>query len=194
MAAQLWLCRSIPNVTGTVGAGGAGTAPGSPSIAPAGALAVGDGINAAYAVFSQATATAPGGISLSISDVINFFLLPEGAVVIDGYLCGVVKNGTGTVFKVGLGAAGNPAVAGASTDGDFIAAVTYSATRVLTRFNQGAGGIAAGMPYFPAAITNTTFPKYYPVNATLVSGSSTGSVSLGMYILYTVAQPGAVFA
>ena len=187
MAAQLWLSKFIPNVTGTVGSGGAGTAPGSPSIGPGGPLAVGDGVNVAYAVFSQATGVNTGGVSVSTSDVINFFLLPEGAVILDGYLCGICKT-SGYTLKVGLGAAGNPSVTGASTDGDLLGSTSYSSTRILTRFSG-----VAGLPYFPAAITNTTYPKYFPINVTVVTAAATtGSISLGM-ALYYVSQQGATF-
>ena|SRR5208282_5260457 len=193
MAAQLWLTKQyFPGQVAAgsvVGAGGAGTAPGSPSVAPAGPLQVGDGINAAYSVFSQATASNVNGISLSISDVIAFFQLPEGAVVLEGYLCGVIKT-AGTVLKAGLGTVGFPTATGTATDGDFIAAITYSTTRILTRFL----GVPAGLPYFPAAIAAATQPKWNNVTVTVVSGVSTGSVSLGMYILYSVAQPSAVTA
>lgn len=172
MAAQLFSTVVIPGVTSTVGQTG--------SKAPPNARSDASGLNAVWGVYTV-TATQ----TLSTSDVINFFQLPEGAVVLDGYVAGVVKAGTGLVIKVGIGAAGNPSVTGASTDGDFVAALTLSTTRVVSRF--GGAATVSALPYQPAAIAAATYPKTYPVNITMVSGTNTSSVSITLYMLYATA-------
>lgn len=173
MAAQLFLCKSISGVTGTLGATG--------TTAPSGVRSAPSGLNAVWAVYSVTS-----GQTLSISDVINFCQVPENATILDGYISGVIKNGTGSIVKVGLGAAGNPSATGASTDADLISGVTLSATRVLARFGAASAG-AGGMPYQVAAIAAATYPKSYPVNLTLSSGTNTSSVSIGLFMIYTTA-------
>lgn len=172
MAAQLFSTVVIPGVTSTVGGAG--------SKAPAGVRNDASGLNAVWGVYSVTT-----GQSLSTSDVVNFFQLPENAIVLDGYVAGVVKAGTGAIIKVGIGAAGNPSVTGASTDGDFVAALTLSTTRVVSRF--GGAATVSALPYQPAAIAAATYPKSYPVNVTMVSGTNTTSVSITLYLLFATA-------
>jgi len=172
MAAQLFLTKAISGVTGTVGSTG--------TAAPAGTRSNFDGINIVWATYSVTS-----GQTLSTSDVINFCQLPEGATILDGYLVGLIKSATGTVVKLGLGAAGNPAITGASTDGDLIAALTLSTTRVFSRF--GGAATVAAVPYIPAAIAAATYPKSYPINLTMTSGTNTASVSISLYLVYTTA-------
>lgn len=136
------------------------------------------GQNQIFAVYSTTTVT------LSTSDVINFAYVPEGAWVLDGYLAGIIKSGTGSVVKVGLGAAGAATATGASTDGDFLAGTTFSSTRVVASFRAGT---FAG-PYKVASIAAATYPKVYPVNGTLSSGTNTASVSLGLVLWFNTSQ------
>lgn len=172
MAAQLFSLYPIPaGVTGTFVTGG-----NNKPVASLG-RSLPDGLNMAWAVFSFTT-----GQTVSVSDVIHMMSLPEGAIVLDGWMCGIAKSG-GTNFKVGVQAGGNPSVTGVATDGDFIAATkTLSTTRVLLRFDG-----LAGLPYTPAAIAAATFPKLTPVIVTCISGTITVSVSFGLYLLYTTA-------
>lgn len=171
MAAQLFSLYPIPSgVTGTFITGG-NNKPVS------GVRSMPDGMNIAWAVFSFTS-----GQTVSVSDVIHMMSLPEGAVVTDGYICGIAKSG-GTNFKVGVQAGGNPSVTGVATDGDFIAATkTLSTTRVLLRFDG-----LAGLPYQTAAIAAATYPKSIPVIVTCISGTITVSVSFGLYVIYTTA-------
>jgi hypothetical protein len=112
--------------------------------------------------------------TLSVSDVVHLFSLPEGAVVVDGYICGIIKS-AGTVVKVGVQAGGNPSATGVSTDGDFIATV-------VAVHDPGVGALqrhTAGLPYQTAAIAAATYPKAIPVVLTVASGTVTASVSIG---------------
>lgn len=172
MAAQLFSLYPIPSgVTGTFVSGG--------NNKPVSSLGRSnwDGINFVWGVFSTTTVT------LSISDVIHLCSLPENAVVLDGWICGIAKTGTGMVVKVGVQAAGNPSVTGVATDADLRTSVTLSTTRVLARFD----GVTGGLPYQTAAIAAATFPKQVPVVLTCVSGTNTASVSIGFYLSYAAA-------
>lgn len=172
MAAQLFSLYAIPSgVTGTQITGG--------NNKPVSALGRvnSDGTTSVWGVYSTTATT------LSVSDVVHLFSLPENAVVLDGWICGIVKTGTGMVVKVGVQGAGNPSVTGVSTDGDLRTAVTLSTTRVLARFD----GVTGGLPYQTAAIAAATFPKMVPVVLTMVSGTNTASVSIGFYITYNAA-------
>ncbi len=112
-------------------------------------------------------------------------LLPEGAVVIGGFLAG--RNlVTGTAIKVGIGAAGVLSSTGVSTDGDFLAATTFTTSRTVTPFGTGAGGL----PYRPAAIAAATYPKWYPVIATVVSGSICLSLCFSVTLIYSTGNQG----
>src|SRR5258706_16448910 len=98
MAAQLWstfFAPAISAATGYVGIGGANTA------GPAAAIGTPDGINVMTAVFSTKGTT----VTASVSDVIIMGVLPEGAVIVAGSLCGKAGS-TATNVKIGLGAAG----------------------------------------------------------------------------------------
>lgn len=170
MAGQLFSLYPIPSgVTGTQITGG--------NNKPVSGLGRSSqtGINMVWGVYSTTTTT------LSVSDVVHLCSLPEGAVILDGGISGVIKTG-GTVVKVGVQAGGNPSATGVSTDADLRAAATLSATRILLRFDG-----LQGLPYQTAAIGATTFPKQTPVVLTVVSGSVTGSVSIGFWLSYTSA-------
>lgn len=172
MAAQLFSLYTIPSgVTGTQVTGG--------NNKPVSALGRSnmDGINMVWGVYSTTATT------LSISDVVHLFSIPENAVILDGWICGIAKTGTGMVVKVGVQAGGNPSVTGVATDGDLRTAVTLSTTRVLARFD----GVTGGLPYQTAAIAAATYPKQVPIVLTCVSGTNTASVSIGFYIAYTTA-------
>jgi hypothetical protein len=169
MAGQLFSLYPIPSgVTGTQLSGGN-------SKPVSGIRSTDFGMQTVWGVVSTTATT------LSISDVIHLYSLPEGAVILDGWICGTMDTG-GTVVKVGVQAAGNPSATGVSTDGDLIASITLSSTRVLARFS-GTGGL----PYQTAAIAAATYPKAIPVVLTVVSGSVTGSNSIGFYISYNTA-------
>lgn len=171
MAGQLFSLYQIPaGVTGTQIAGG--------NNKPVSGLGRSTqvGINVAWGVYSTTAVT------LSISDVVHLFSLPEGAVVLDGWIAGIIKS-AGTVVKVGVQAGGNPSATGVSTDADLLTAASLSTTRVLARFN----GVTGGLPYQTAAIAAATYPKLIPVVLTLASGTVTASVSIGFYILYATA-------
>jgi hypothetical protein len=172
MAGQLFSLYPIPSgVTGTLVSGG--------NNKPVSGLGRSnwDGINLVWGVYSTTTTT------LSISDVVHLCSVPEGATILDGWICGIVKTGTGMVVKVGVQAAGNPSATGVSTDGDLRTSVTLSTTRVLARFD----GVTGGLPYQTAAIAAATYPKQIPVVLTCVSGTNTASVSIGFYLAYTAA-------
>jgi len=171
MAGQLFSLYPIPSgVTGTQISGGN-------SKAVAGNSRVNsDGTTTVWGVYSTTATT------LSVSDVVHLFSLPENAVVIDGWICGIIKSGTGTVVKVGVQAGGNPSATGVSTDGDLAASKTLSSTRVLVRFDGN-----GGLPYQTAAIAAATYPKQTPVVLTCVSGTVTASVSIGFSITYNAA-------
>lgn len=125
-------------------------------------------------------------VSLSVSDVILMVKLPEGAVIIDGYLSGKVGAVASMIIKAGI-------LPGTATDDDFIAngavingtasTTTLSGTTKLIRFDGN-----AGLPYVLPAIAAATYPKYTYATVTMVSGSSTGSVSLQMTVVYLAAQ------
>lgn len=171
MAAQLFSLYSIPSgVTGTQISGG--------NNKPVSALARvnSDGTTTVWGVYSTTATT------LSISDVVHLFSLPEGAVVLDGWICGIIKS-AGTVVKVGVQPGGNPSVTGVATDADLLTSSSLSSTRVLARFN----GVTGGLPYQTAAITAATFPKATPVVLTVISGTVTASVSIGFCITYNAA-------
>jgi hypothetical protein len=125
MAAQLFSLYPIPSgVTGTQVSGG-----NNKPVSSLGRSNM-DGINFVWGVYSTTATT------LSVSDVVHLFSVPEGATILDGWICGIVKSGTGTVVKVGVQAGGNPSATGVSTDGDLRTAVTLSTTRVLARFRR----------------------------------------------------------
>lgn len=171
MAGQLFSLYPIPSgVTGTQITGG------NNKPVAANARVNSDGTTTVWGVYSTTATT------LSVSDVVHLFSLPEGAVVLDGWICGIIKTG-GTVVKVGVQAAGNPSAAGVSTDADLRTNASLSSTRVLLRFD----GITGGLPYQTAAISAATYPKQIPVVLTVVSGSVTGSVSIGFCITYNAA-------
>lgn len=130
-------------------------------------LADGGPVTVRFSYITGATAT-----TLSTSDVIFLAKIPEGATIIDGYICGKIPSGTGTVVKVGI-------LPGTATDDDFIASVTLSATTVLKRFDG-----LAGLPYALPAIAATTYPKYTWLSLTEVSGTVTASVSIQGSITY----------
>lgn len=171
MAAQLFSLYPIPSgVTGTQVSGG--------NCKPVSALGRNDsdGYQEIWGVYSTT------GTTLSVSDVIHLVSLPEGAVILDGYICGIIKSG-GTVVKVGVQAGGNPSASGASTDADLLTTASLSSTRVLARFN----GVTGGLPYQTAAVAAATYPKMTPVVLTCISGTVTASVSIGFYIAYATA-------
>lgn len=172
MAGQLFSLYTIPSgVTGTQVSGG------NNKPVSANARVNSDGTTTVWGVYSTTTTT------LSVSDVVHLFSLPENAVVLDGWICGIVKTGTGMVVKVGVQTAGNPSATGGATDQDLRTAVTLSTTRVLARFD----GVTGGLPYQTAAIAAATTPKQVPLVLTCVSGTVTASVSIGFSITYNVA-------
>jgi len=126
-----------------------------------------DGISIATAKYVSASS------SLSVSDVIKMLQLPEGAVIIDGYVSGAVGATGSLVIKCGIGGA-------TSTDDDLISAVTISGTTKLTRFDG-----SAGLPYATPSVAAATYPKSNWVTITGVSGSTTASVSLQISVIYT---------
>jgi hypothetical protein len=114
MAGQLFSLYPIPSgVTGTQISGG------NNKPVSANQRINSDGTTTVWGVYSTTATT------LSVSDVVHLFSLPEGATVVDGYICGIIKS-AGTVVKVGVQAGGNPSATGVSTDGDFIATVRRS--------------------------------------------------------------------
>lgn len=130
---------------------------------------ISDGVNIMTAKYVAVTAT------LSVSDIIAMIKIPEGAVIIDGYVSG--KSSTTTnlaqMIKVGIGFA-------AATDDDLVALTTISGTTKLTRFD-GSGGL----PYSTPAIAAGTFPKFNWLTVTCVSSASTtASVSLQVSVTY----------
>ena len=135
------------------------------TLQPSQPRAIADGVNIVNARYI-------GSASLSTSDVILMLPLPEGAVIIDGYVSGKLGGAAASIIKCGIGGA-------AATDDDLIAAITISATTVLTRFTG-----AAGLPYATPAIAAATYPKQNWLTITGVSGSSTGSVSLQVSVIY----------
>jgi hypothetical protein len=170
MAGQLFSLYTIPSgVTGTQISGG------NNKPVSANARVNSDGTTTVWGVYSTTATT------LSVSDVVHLFSVPEGAVIIDGFIDGIIKSG-GTVVKVGVQPGGNASATGVSTDGDLIAAKSLSSTRILLRFDG-----AAGLPYQTAAIAAATYPKQTPVVLTLVSGTVTASVSFGFCITYNAA-------
>lgn len=177
MAVQLWSTFSSPLFTAANYVGKGGTATSGPA-APVGIPA---GVNVMTAVFSTSGTT----VTASTSDVVVMGLLPEGAVVIGGFLAGR-SGATGTGIKVGIGAAATLSSTGVSTDGDFLAATTLTATRSVTQIGTGAGGL----PYKVAAIAAATYPKWYPVIATVASGSLTVSLCFSVSLIYTTANQG----
>ena len=171
MAGQLFSLYPIPSgVTGTQISGG------NNKPVQGNSRINSDGTTTVWGVYSTTATT------LSVSDVVHLFSVPEGAVVVDGYICGIIKSGTGTVVKVGVQAGGNPSATGVSTDGDLAAAKTLSGTRVLVRFDGN-----CALPYQTAAISAATYPKSTPVVLTCVSGTNTASVSIGVSITYNCA-------
>ena len=177
MAAQLWSAAKTAVLSAISTYQGTG---GTNSSGPTAAIGVPDGVNVMTAIFS----TKGTALTASISDVVVMGYLPEGAVVVAGSLVG--KSGaTATGIKVGLGAAGAPALAGQALDGVFLAATNLSSTRSVTQF-----GVAGGLPYKTAAITAATYPKVYPVICTVSSGSLTVSLCFSVNLIYTTANQG----
>lgn len=177
MAVQLWSTFTAPAISANANYAGTG---GANTSGPAAPIANGDGINVLTAVFS----TKGQSVTMSTSDVVIMGLLPENAVIVGGSLCG--KTGaTGTGIKVGIGAAGTFSSTGQTTDGVLTAAVTLTSTRSVTQF-----GVAGGMPYKVPAISAATYPKVYPVVATLASGTVTLSLCFGVNLIYTTANQG----
>jgi hypothetical protein len=171
MAGQLFSLYPLPSgVTGTQVSGG------NNKPVSANARINSDGTTTVWGVYSTTATT------LSVSDVIWLFSLPEGAVVLDGYICGIIKSG-GSVVKVGVQAAGNPSATGVATDADLLTSASLSTTRVLARFN----GVTGGLPYQTAAVAAATSPKQIPVVLTMISGTVTASVSIGFSITYNAA-------
>jgi len=177
MAVQLWSTFTQPalfTASTYVGTGGATTS------GPAAAIGIPDGVNVLTAIFSTKGTT----VTASVSDVVVMGMLPEGAVVIGGSLCG--KSGaTGTGIKVGIGAAGTFSATGQANDGVFLAATTLTSTRSVTQF-----GTASGVPYKVAAIAAGTYPKVYPVICTISSGTVTLSLCFSVNLIYTTQNQG----
>lgn len=180
MAAQLWSTYKsayIASISTYNGTGGVTTS------GPAAAIGTPDGVNVMTAIFSTKGTTGATSTA-SISDVIVMGYIPEGAVIIGGSLVG--KSGaTATGIKVGLGAAGLPALAGQALDGVFLAATNLSSTRSVTQF-----GVAGGLPYKVAAIAAATYPKSYPVICTVSTGTTTVSLCFSVNLIYTTANQG----
>jgi hypothetical protein len=177
MAAQLWSSAKTPALSAISTYQGTG---GVTSSGPTAPISLPDGLGVLTAIFSSKGTTTTS----SVSDVVVMGYLPEGAVVIAGSLVG--KSGaTATGIKVGLGAAGAPALAGQALDGVFLAATNLSSTRSVTQF-----GVAGGLPYKVAAISASTYPKNYPVICTVSSGSMTVSLCFSVNLIYTVANQG----
>lgn len=127
------------------------------------------GVNVGRASYIAQTTT------LSVSDVIQMVKLPEGAVVIDGYISGKIGAVASCTVKAGIGVA-------AATDGDLLASPkTLSATSTLWRFDGN-----KGLPYSTPTIAAATYPKYNYATITCSGGSVTASISLQMTVLYVV--------
>ena len=176
MAAQLWSCFYNPKVAAVATWQGKGAAV---STGPGEPVGVGDGVNAWGAIFSTKGTT----VTASVSDVIYLGLIPEGAVILAGWLCG--KSGaTGTNVKIGLSAAGTYSLTGQANDAVLLAS-TALAARATTTF-----GAAGGLPYITPAIAAATYPKWYGVIATIAAGTMTVSLSFGVTLLYTTQGQG----
>lgn len=107
--------------------------------------------------------------SLSASDIIQFFNLPNGARIIDGYLANDAL-GASTTLSVGYGAYKN--AAGTAQSASAAAYLTATSTSSPAR-NDVAATIALGSGSVVDADKDGL-----PITATLAGGSATGTIYL----------------
>lgn len=123
--------------------------------------AVHAGVNAVRTTYTQ------NGATLSASDIILVAKIPNGALVLDGYMSGT-SGAAATILKLGIQS---------GTETQFIATGTLSATAQLQRFIGGA------LP-FKVSLSDDANPQYTWVYATMNSGSATVTGSIQFVVSY----------
>lgn len=128
------------------------------------------GLTSARCTFTLNASGATG--STTASDVILLVKVPNGAVIVDGFISGF-GGSAAHIVKVGT----------AADDDALTAAATLSATVQRNDFDGGS------MP-FKVSLSDDVVPQWTWVKAETVSvGSSTQTVSIQAVVIYEMAQP-----
>lgn len=119
---------------------------------------------------ARSTFTLDGAASTTASDVVLLVKIPNGAVIVDGYIQGS-SAGAGDVWKVGT----------AADDNCCSSTITLSATGQLVRF-----GGATTLP-FKVSLSDDAEPKWTWLKAENISvGSSSTTLSMACVVYYSM--------
>jgi len=113
------------------------------------------------------------GATMSASDIVLAVKVPNGAMILDGYISGT-SGAAATIFKAGVQS---------GTETQLLSLGTLSATAQLTRFNGGS------LP-FKVSLSDDANPQYTWVYLTCNATSATVTGSIQVVVRY--AMPGAI--